>query len=99
MAPSGVVPRLDVSEDRTPRVLPGVPIAVPEQLELEGGEEAFRHRVVISTLTSAHATADTPDTKLFEVDARGVRCAAVGVVDEPRFGFSLMKRHGEGRLA
>ena len=96
MAPSGVVPRLDVPEDRTPRVLPGVPIVLAEQFELEGGEEAFRHRVVVTVALAAHARQHPVRHHRAPVLTRRVLTASIRMVDQPRGWPTGVPRHPEG---
>ncbi len=50
-----VVPRLDVAEDGTPDLCPGVPVALLEQLELQLGEKALRHGAAVAVALAAHA--------------------------------------------
>src|SRR5215470_10522087 len=55
----GVVERTDVLVDRRPGLGLGGPGPTMDQLGLEGGEEAFRHRVVPAISNPTH-TADDP---------------------------------------
>jgi hypothetical protein len=49
IARSPIVPRLDVAEDGPSGFPSGAPVALPEQLELQRGENPFRNGVIVSS--------------------------------------------------
>ena len=57
--PLAIVKALDVFEDFAAGLSSGVPLTLVNQFELEGGEEALRHRVVPAVSLAAHAAADS----------------------------------------
>jgi hypothetical protein len=58
MAPLPIVEDLDVLEDRAPRRGARGPARVVDELDLERGEEALRHRVVPAVAPPTHAADD-----------------------------------------
>jgi len=87
-----VVEQLDLIEDRHPGVVPADEVAVMHQLVLQVGEESLGHRVVIGALLAVQAGSNTGSVQSVAIGARRVRCAPVGVMDQPRPWPTWVKR-------
>ena len=95
MAAFSVVVGRDVFEDLGPGLLPGLVAPPMHLLHLQGMEEAFHGRMVITVALLAHTT---EETVLFEarlIVQGGVLAAPIGMEHPPRCGTAPEDGHGQ----
>jgi hypothetical protein len=89
-----VVPALDEVEDRDTGVGVRPEGTAIDEFALEGGEEAFTHRVVVAVAGRAHGRSDSHFFASFAESDGCVLTSLIGVVDHVG-GSTLLKSHVE----
>src|SRR5215207_9346420 len=93
MAPLPVAERLDISEDRRPRMLTSGPRGAVQQLLFEGGEETFSRGVIEAGSWLASTGAGTVLGEDAGIRRAQVLTAAVRVMNEASAWSSTDQRH------
>ena len=96
MHPGSIVKRLDVLENRLPRLVPGRIVAVMNQFGLEGSEKTFHDGVVPAVALAAHALDDSLAGQQPAEVVAGVLTAAIRMKNQAAIGPSVLDRHLQG---
>ena len=91
-----IVPDLNVLEDCSSGLRMRIPVAVFDQLPLQGGEEALRYGIVVRIALPAHAARDPVLAQQRLVLARGILRPAVRMVQQTSFRLSPPESHRQG---
>src|SRR5438270_6043858 len=93
MSPLPVVEQLDVFEQLVACLSSGTPPARIDQFDFEGGEKAFRHRVVPAVAFTAHAAVDAVYRQQLLILVAGVLAAAIRVMQQTLRRLTVSQGH------
>ena len=96
MSPLPVVEQLDVFEQLVAGLSSGTPPAGIDQFDFEGGEKAFRHRVVPAIAFTAHAALDAVYRQQLLILVAGVLAAAIRVMQQTLRRLTVLQCHLKG---
>jgi len=95
MPPLTIIEPFDERENLSTGLVPCLIRLVMDEFILQGAEEAFRYRVVVTIALPTHARGDPQGRQLLLIGPTGVLRSAIGVMHEPRLSPSLADRHGQ----
>ena len=96
MGALAVIEGFDVIEDLAASLGGGGKAAAIDQLQFEGGPEAFHGGVVITVAAAAHGGDQAGLTEGLTVIAAGVLDTAIGVEEQVAWRTAVQKSHGQG---
>ena len=96
MSPLPVVEQFDVFEQLVAGLSSGTPPAGIDQFDFEGGEKAFRHRVVPAIAFTAHAALDAVYRQQLLILVAGVLAAAIRVMQQTLRRLTVLQCHLKG---
>ena len=92
-----VIEALNPLKDRCPRLFVGAETVLGQELALQGGKEAFHHRVIETVADRPHRRIDPRCRTPLTEEYRGVLATMIGVMNQPRLRPPLSHRHLQRR--